>query len=479
MTGQTEPRRARARPRRRSCRPTGAVAPARARPPTVRRRPVPAQPGPAAPTADGHPPRPPRARCWPAATGWAPGWVRTPPQGPSSGAPKTPCCAATSPPPCCAASARAPTPTTTAGAARAEEIIAKALRSGSFEHPGCARLLDVLAPGAPGLPDGVLGAAVAEWVPGPQPRRRRRGRHAQAPRRGPRPAAAGGRRGGRAPARPRAGLRPPPAGPAHPRRPPADGLRAAAPRADPGRRRPRSGRGALHAAHRAVAALAVRRRAGRADARPSGARTARRSRRRRSAPVCPSSWRRWSSARSARDPTPERVRTAAAVRSVVDEVVAEADRVVLFPPEHDGVPAGARRRLAAPRRRAQAARWTRARRRKLAVGLAGLGLCVLGVAGYIERAARRAVRRSDPAHRGRQQRGARAPPRRPRRRRAVRQRRSGDAAVKAVGAAVYDDAGDRDNAGRVSRVIDGDPGTGWKTFSYSSSSRRSSRASGS
>jgi hypothetical protein len=42
----------------------------------------------------------------------------------------------------------------------------------------------------------------------------------------------------------------------------------------------------------------------------------------------------------------------------------------------------------------------------------------------------------------------------------------GDAAVKAVGAAVYDDAGDRDNAGRVSRVIDGNTGTGWKTFSY-------------
>ena len=52
------------------------------------------------------------------------------------------------------------------GAVRAHEIIARALRSGSFEHPGCARLLDVLAPGAPGLPDGVLGAAVAEWVPG-------------------------------------------------------------------------------------------------------------------------------------------------------------------------------------------------------------------------------------------------------------------------------------------------------------------------
>ena len=43
---------------------------------------------------------------------------------------------------------------------------------------------------------------------------------------------------------------------------------------------------------------------------------------------------------------------------------------------------------------------------------------------------------------------------------------AGDAAVKAVGAAVYDRAGDRDNAGRVSRVIDGDPDTGWKTFNY-------------
>jgi hypothetical protein len=41
-----------------------------------------------------------------------------------------------------------------------------------------------------------------------------------------------------------------------------------------------------------------------------------------------------------------------------------------------------------------------------------------------------------------------------------------DAAIKAVAAAVYDRAGDRDNAGRVSRVIDGDPDTGWKTFSY-------------
>ena len=43
---------------------------------------------------------------------------------------------------------------------------------------------------------------------------------------------------------------------------------------------------------------------------------------------------------------------------------------------------------------------------------------------------------------------------------------AGDAVIRAVGAAVYDNAGDRDNAGRVSRVIDGDPDTGWRTFDY-------------
>ena len=52
------------------------------------------------------------------------------------------------------------------GTARAGEMVVRALRTGSFEHPGCARLLDVLAPGATGVPDDVLGAAVTEWVPG-------------------------------------------------------------------------------------------------------------------------------------------------------------------------------------------------------------------------------------------------------------------------------------------------------------------------
>src|SRR6185436_19351939 len=52
------------------------------------------------------------------------------------------------------------------GSARAGEMVVRALRTGSFEHPGCARLLDVLAPGASGVPDDILGAAVTEWVPG-------------------------------------------------------------------------------------------------------------------------------------------------------------------------------------------------------------------------------------------------------------------------------------------------------------------------
>ena len=52
------------------------------------------------------------------------------------------------------------------GATRAGEMVVRALRSGSFEHDGCARLLDVLAPEGSRIPDDVLGAAVTEWVAG-------------------------------------------------------------------------------------------------------------------------------------------------------------------------------------------------------------------------------------------------------------------------------------------------------------------------
>ena len=36
----------------------------------------------------------------------------------------------------------------------------------------------------------------------------------------------------------------------------------------------------------------------------------------------------------------------------------------------------------------------------------------------------------------------------------------------AAGVEVYDRSGDRDNNGRVSRVIDGNPDSGWNTFTY-------------
>ena len=47
-----------------------------------------------------------------------------------------------------------------------------------------------------------------------------------------------------------------------------------------------------------------------------------------------------------------------------------------------------------------------------------------------------------------------------------RRPRPGAAAAVAAGVEVYDRSGDRDNYGRVSRVIDGNPSSGWNTFTY-------------
>jgi hypothetical protein len=345
------------------------------------------------------------------------------------------------------------------GTARAEEIIVRALRSGSFEHPGCARLLDVLAPGAPGLPDGVLGAAVAEWVPGyglaeavadgmlkPIPAARALQALAAA-----------------AEAAHRHGLV---LGCDHPQRVRLthDGraqLGFALPRPELTAADDVRGLGAvLYALLTALWPLspadAARAGLAPADRGPDGT------------PLAPSAVRPGVPVELetlvmgalGTGSEPGRVRTAAAVRSVVDEVVAEADRVVLFPPEHDGVPPdpgdvwqprGAPPRQVDPRRR-----------RKLLVGLVGLGLCVLAVGGYMgaqlgslfrDSSAPIVVAGGVPVPPSGQSSGSGQPA-------------AGDAAVKAVGASVYDDAGDRDNAGRVSRVIDGDTETGWQTFNY-------------
>jgi hypothetical protein len=345
------------------------------------------------------------------------------------------------------------------GAARAEEIIARALRSGSFEHPGCARLLDVLAPGAPGLPDGVLGAAVAEWVPGRS--------LAEAVADGMlKPLAAARALQSLAAAAEAAHRHGFVLGCDHPQRvrlthdgrtqlgftlprpelTPADDVR---------------GLGAvlytlLTALWPLSASDAARAGLFPADRGPDGT------------PVPPSAVRpgvpveleTLVTGTLGNGTDVGRVCTAAAVRSVVDEVVAEADRVVLFPPEHDGVPPEPddvwQTREAARRHP------DRRRRRKLLAGLAGLGICVLGLGGYAgvqlytlvgEPTPAIVVGGSVPQPAGPRSDGDAAAP-------------LADAAVKAVGAAIYDDAGDRDNAGRVSRVIDGDPDTGWKTFSY-------------
>lgn len=351
------------------------------------------------------------------------------------------------------------------GAARAQEIIARALRSGSFEHPGCARLLDVLAPGAPGLPDGVLGAAVAEWVPGlslPE-------------------AVADGMLKPLAAAR---ALQPLAAaaeaahrhghvlGCDHPQRIRLnhDGrlqLGFALPRPELTPTDDVRGLGAaLYTLLTALWPLSP------SDAARAGLRPAERGT--EGAPLAPSAVRPGVPVELETlvvgtlgpDSEAGRVRTAAAVRNVVDEVVAEADRVVLFPPEHDGVPPepgdvwqprGAVPKQADPRRR-----------RKLALGLAGLGLCVLAVAGYMS--VQLGELFGDPTPRivvgsgagGTSGGGGAAAPQQANAGGAP----VGDTAVKAVGADVYDDAGDRDNAGKVSRVIDGNPSTGWKTFSY-------------
>ena len=351
------------------------------------------------------------------------------------------------------------------GAVRAHEIIARALRSGSFEHPGCARLLDVLAPGAPGLPDGVLGAAVAEWVPGLsladavadgmlKPLAAARALQPLAA------AAEAAHRHGHV------------LGCDHPQRIRLnhDGrlqMGFALPRPELIPADDVRGLGAA-----LYTLLTARWPLSPSDAARAGLKPAERGV--DGAPLPPSTVRPGVPVELetlvvgtlGADSDAGRVRTAAAVRSVVDEVVAEADRVVLFPPEHDGVPPepgdvwqprGAVPKQPDPRKR-----------RKLAVGMAGLGLCVLGVAGYMS--VQLGELFGDPTPRivvgssaggggggaagapAQEDGGAAAP--------------VGDAAVKAVGAAVYDDAGDRDNAGRVSRVIDGNPGTGWKTFSY-------------
>jgi hypothetical protein len=156
------------------------------------------------------------------------------------------------------------------------------------------------------------------------------------------------------------------------------------------------------------------------------------------------------------------VHTAAAVHRLLDEVVAEDDRIALFPPEPDGVPSGPGD-VWQDGARAHTAHDPE-RRRKLLVGLAGLAIAVLLVLGFVGsqvgslfsdgRGAPVIVVDNDAAP----QPGAPAP--------AAAPAPAGGAPVAVAGIEVYDPTGDSDNAGRVSRVIDGNVSTNWRTFEY-------------
>jgi hypothetical protein len=341
--------------------------------------------------------------------------------------------------------------------ARAEQMVVRALRSGSFEHNGSARLLDVLTPGAASLPDDVLGAAVTEWVPG-----RSLGEVVTdglikplAAARAVAPLAAA------AEAAHRHGLV---LGCDHPQRVriTPDGraqLCFAMPRSDVGPADDVRGLGAvlytlltsqwpLSSADAARAGLAA------AERTPGGALLPPSELR----PGVPVELDTLTRGTLGPDGAPGHVHTAAAVHRLLTEVVAEGDRMALFPPAHDGVPSApgdvwqdGGRSDSPPDPQ---------RRRKMTIALTALGAAVLMVLGYL------GVQLGDmfvesggppivveaPVQPDRAQPQVAPPPAGPE--------------VGGLAVEVYDQGGDPDNADRAARVIDDNAATAWGTSTY-------------
>lgn len=341
------------------------------------------------------------------------------------------------------------------GATRAAEMVVRALRSGSFEHGGCARLLDVLAPGSPGVPDDVLGAAVTEWVPGRS--------LAEAVADGLlKPLAAARAVAPLAAAAEEAHRHGLVLGCDHPQRVriTPDGrarLCFALPRPDITPTDDVRGLGAvlytllttrwpLSGADAARAGLACAdRMADGSPIPPSGLR-----------PGVPVELDTLTAGTLGPTETPGQVRTAASVHRLLTGIVEEDDRVALFPPVHDGVPS------------APDDVWQDAglrppvdphRRRKLRIGLAALGVAVLVVLGYLGLQVGAIF--SDGGGPVIVVDGAVEPSDNP-----PEQGTTTGGVVAAANVEVYDQSGDRDNAGRVARVIDGDAGSSWRTFTY-------------
>jgi hypothetical protein len=343
-------------------------------------------------------------------------------------------------------------------AARAEQMVVRALRSGSFEHNGCARLLDVLTPGAASLPDDVLGAAVTEWVPG-----RSLGEVVAdglvkplAAARAVAPLAAA------AEAAHRHGLV---LGCDHPQRVriTPDGraqLCFAMPRPDVTPADDVRGLGAvlytlltsqwpLSSADAARAGLAA------AERTPGGALLPPSQLR----PGVPVELDTLAPGTLGPDGVPGHVHTAAAVHRLLTDVVAEDDRMALFPPADDGVPSS-------PEdvwqdRDRTVSRPDPHRRRKMTIALTALGAAVLMVLGYlgvqlggmfVDSGAPPIVVEGEPVQPDPGQLQVVPAPAGP--------------VVGGLAVQVYDQGGDPDNADRASRIIDHDPDTGWNTSTY-------------
>jgi hypothetical protein len=343
--------------------------------------------------------------------------------------------------------------------ARAEQMVVRALRSGSFEHNGCARLLDVLTPGAASVPDDVLGAAVTEWVPG-----RSLGEVVAdglikplAAARAVAPLAAA------AEAAHRHGLV---LGCDHPQRVriTPDGraqLCFALPRSDVTPADDVRGLGAvlytLLTSHWPLSSADAARAGLAAAERTSGGALLPPSELRPGVPVELDTLTRGT---LGPDDVPGHVHTAAAVQRLLTEVVAEDDRMALFPPAHDGVPSSPedvwqdRGRTVAPP--------DPQRRRKMTIALTALGAAVLMVLGYlgvqlgdmfVESGGPPIVVEGEPVQPdpGQQLQVAPAP---------------AGPTVGGLAVEVYDEGGDPDNADRAARIIDHDPATAWNTSTY-------------